>query len=56
MKHYLWSELSLIFIPEGETKTLAGMDYQEYLAWYKVASEKSGPEREFSNWLMLRDK
>lgn len=55
MKGHLWSELSRIFIPEGENETLAEMGYQEYVTWAQLASEKDGPERKFSKWFVLRN-
>lgn len=33
MKPYLWSELGLIFIPDGESKTLGEMNEEEWKAW-----------------------
>lgn len=56
MQSHLWSELALIFIPKGETKTLAEMDFQEFLNWYQVASENNAPDRQFSEWFRLRIK
>lgn len=33
MKSYLWSDLGLVFIPDGEPKTLAEMTEKEWKAW-----------------------
>jgi len=33
MREYYWSELFLIFIPKGESKTLAEMSFDEYQKW-----------------------
>lgn len=33
MKTYLWSELGLVFVPKGESKTLAEMTAEEWKAW-----------------------
>ncbi|HII29696.1 TPA: hypothetical protein HA317_01375, partial [Candidatus Woesearchaeota archaeon] len=41
MRDYLWSELSLIFIPEGKAKTMAEMTPSEYLAWREELHENS---------------
>jgi hypothetical protein len=54
MKDYLWSELALIFIPAGETKTIAEMSYHEYTNWHKSASKRYGYEIQFVNWLLRR--
>ena len=41
MQKHLWSKLSLIFIPEGNKRTLAEMSFKEYLEWEKVLIEKN---------------
>jgi len=52
-KHkHLWSELGLIFIPEGCTKTLGQMDYLEYLEWQKTSDKKEPPSRKFCEWFV----
>jgi XTP/dITP diphosphohydrolase len=48
---YHWSELSLIFIPEGETKTLAEMNKEEYQAWRKRRQSHSY-ETKFKDWIL----
>ena len=50
MHKYLWSELGLIFIPEGSKKTLADMNQKEYLQWHKLSREKNSSSRHFSEW------
>jgi len=53
-KSYLWSELGLIFIPEGETKTLAEMTREEYQKWRENRGEKSIVAK-FGTWYSLRE-
>ncbi len=38
LKDYHWSELSLIFVPEGENKTLAEMSKREFDFWLEKTS------------------
>ncbi len=38
LKDYHWSELSLIFVPEGESKTLAEMSKIEFDSWLENTS------------------
>lgn len=52
-KPYLWSELGLVFIPEGEVKTLAEMNREEYLSWRKKRGE-SAVGAKFSAWYSAR--
>lgn len=52
MQKHLWSELSLIFIPEGSNKTQAEMTYEEYLSWRKLSREKESPSRKLLEWLI----
>ena len=51
-RSYMWSELSLIFIPEGEDRTLAEMDAEEYRSWAATARAKAGAERELACWIL----
>ncbi len=48
-KPYLWSELGLIFIPEGETKTLAEMTKEEYEKW-RVKRGNNSVAAKFGTW------
>jgi len=52
LQSHLWSPLSLIFIPEESSKTLAQMTYQEYLEWERVARKKASPEELFDEWFL----
>lgn len=47
---YHWSELSTIFIPEGETKTLGEMDEGEYYAWASDTTRKESCHVSFTEW------
>ncbi|MBI4119342.1 MAG: hypothetical protein HY456_00660 [Parcubacteria group bacterium] len=47
-KHH-WSPLSLIFVPEGNEKTLAEMSYDEYLEWREF-SNKESTSKLFVEW------
>jgi XTP/dITP diphosphohydrolase len=51
MQKHLWSELGLIFIPEGSEKTLAQMSYSEYLEWRRISREKNSLGQQFYEWL-----
>lgn len=51
MEEHLWSKLSLVFIPENTSKTLAEMEYEEYLNWKKENRKKSYSKR-FGEWLL----
>lgn len=50
-KDYLWSELGLIFIPEGSEKTLAEMSHEEYLKWRTASREKNSPGKRLYEWI-----
>lgn len=54
MQKHLWSRLSLIFIPENSKKTLAEMNYDEYLEWRKIAREQETNSRLFGEWITNR--
>lgn len=56
MNKHLWSELSLIFIPEGSSKTLAEMTSDEYLNWRKISREKNSPGQKLYEWISTRTK
>lgn len=51
IQEHLWSELTLIFVPEGSKKTLAEMTYEEYLKW-KEKDRKDSYSVRFANWLL----
>lgn len=51
LQKHLWSKLGLIFIPDGSSKTLAEMDYKEYLEWRRITREKTSSARLFGDWL-----
>lgn len=55
IKDYAWSELFLIFIPDGEQKTLAEMTEEEYRVWHKKYHQKSYAT-EFANWFLEQSK
>ena len=50
MQKHLWSELALIFIPDGSDKTLGEMSYEEYLEWRKISKEKDSLGKKFYEW------
>lgn len=50
MQKHVWSEIGLIFIPDGSEKTLAEMTVDEYLYWRKIDRERSSPARQFALW------
>ena len=49
-----WSELALIFIPEGSDKTIAEMNKKEYTEWRKISIEKESSARKFVEWFKQR--
>jgi len=51
MKPYLWSKLALIFIPNGESKTLAEMTKTEWLNWRGKRNEESVAVK-FRTWFI----
>ena len=55
LQDHLWSKLGLIFIPEGNIKTLAEMNYQEYVEWRK-SKEKESYSRLFYEWFFKNKK
>jgi inosine/xanthosine triphosphate pyrophosphatase family protein len=54
MKPSLWSELGLIFIPEGSQKTLAEMSADEYSEWRKISREKNSLGQKLYEWISTR--
>jgi XTP/dITP diphosphohydrolase len=48
-KKYLWSKLSKIFIPNGESKTLAEMSKEEFLVW-RVKRGNNSVAVKFGKW------
>lgn len=50
MQPHLWSELALIFVPEGREKTLAEMTSEEYAALWKSLSIETSAGRMFGEW------
>ncbi len=48
-----WSDLWLIFIPEGESKTLAEMSEEEYMSW-RIKRDKHSVGVKFGRWYSLR--
>jgi len=53
IKEYAWSELFLIFIPEGENKTLAEMTFDEYSAW-RARRYRDSFATKFADWISKR--
>ncbi|MFH0906356.1 MAG: non-canonical purine NTP pyrophosphatase [archaeon] len=49
MQDFCWSKLFLIFIPNGETKTLGQMTEKEYQEWRNKRSEDSYTTK-FAEW------
>lgn len=47
-----WSKLALIFMPEGESKTLAEMTKEEYLDWR--GRKRHSAAKELGEWLTQR--
>ncbi len=52
MQKHLWSKLSLIFIPKESNKTLAEMNYEEFLEWRKIKYKDSSHYKNFINWFL----
>jgi XTP/dITP diphosphohydrolase len=53
LKSFNWSKLSLVFIPEGERKTLAQMSEKEYYSWRRI-SEAEKYEDDFAKFFLER--
>jgi XTP/dITP diphosphohydrolase len=56
MQKHLWSELGLIFIPEGSQNTLAEMSYNEYLEWRKISREKDSLGQKLYEWISKQER
>lgn len=56
LQKHLWSKLGLIFIPKESQKTLAEMDYKEYLEWRKITREKTSASKQFGEWLYANNR
>jgi XTP/dITP diphosphohydrolase len=52
-RHFHWSRLFLIFIPDGERKTLAQMTKGEFDGWHKLVDRDSYAGK-FANWFSER--
>ncbi|MBI5466832.1 MAG: hypothetical protein HY975_01290 [Candidatus Kerfeldbacteria bacterium] len=50
LRSYHWSVLSAIFIPEGETKTLAEFSEDEYHAWHTQRLSGNSYAKQFLAW------
>lgn len=50
MQPWIWSKISMLFIPEGYDKTLAEMSKEEYIAWTKSASKVLFTAK-FAQWI-----
>ncbi len=55
MQKHLWSKLALIFIPEGCSKTLAEMTYEEHSEWRKISRSKNSLGKQLYNWMSIRE-
>jgi XTP/dITP diphosphohydrolase len=53
LKSFNWSKLSLVFVPEGEKRTLAQMSESEYYSW-RTASKAEKYEDDFAKFLLKR--
>jgi XTP/dITP diphosphohydrolase len=53
MGDYHWSELFLVFIPQGENKTLAEMGFDEYHEWRNIRYKDSSAAK-FAEWISKR--
>ena len=56
MQKHLWSELGLIFIPEGSEKTLAEMSPKEYADWRKISREQNSSGQKLYDWISQQRK
>jgi XTP/dITP diphosphohydrolase len=52
-KDYFWSDLFFVFVPEGESKTLAEMTPEEYHEWREKRLEDSMSHK-FGKWISKR--
>jgi XTP/dITP diphosphohydrolase len=53
LKSFNWSDLSLVFVPDGEKKTLAQMSEEQYYSW-RSASKAEKYEDDFARFLLKR--
>ena len=53
IKEFNWSPLSLIFVPEGENKTLSEMSEEGYWKWREKRSKESHIAK-FAKWFISR--
>ncbi len=53
LKSFTWSELSLVFKPEGKSKTLAQMPEKEYYSWIRD-SDSDKYYRDFAKFFLKR--
>ncbi len=49
LRDFHWSKLSLVFIPAGETKTLAEMSPEEYEKW-RAEKHSDSVQTKFAEW------
>ncbi len=54
MQLHHWSPLALLFIPAGETCTLAEMDYAQYCQW-RMTTAATTSEKQFADWFFSRN-
>ncbi|MFH1400117.1 MAG: non-canonical purine NTP pyrophosphatase [Nanoarchaeota archaeon] len=47
-----WSELALVFIPDGLDKTLAEMPPEDYARWHKDMSRDDTATKQFARWYL----
>lgn len=52
IRDYFWSDLFLVFVPDGETKTLAEMTWEEYEEWRKKRLLKHSFITKFAKWFL----
>ncbi len=54
MKQYLFSDIARLFIPKGQTKTLAEMTRQEYDFWKANDTYRVSASKKFAEWYSER--
>jgi len=47
-----WSKIALVFIPEGDSRTLAEMSPEEYKVWKHSSHDKAPLYQPFAEWLI----
>lgn len=52
VKDYFWSDLFLVFVPDGENKTLAEMTWKEYQKWRNKRLLKHSFITKFAKWFL----